>query len=434
MAGRVVIAGRPNVGKSTLFNRLLGRREAIVQEKPGVTRDIKEEDAEWTGHDFVLVDTGGWMTGGSELDQKVSTVAQRALKSADVILFVVDAEVGVTNEDEEFAQQLRPFSDQTLLIANKVDNEGRENDVWDFLSLGFGQPIAVAAQGGRNIGDLLDEIIDRLPEEELQAPETENAYDDSVDYSVAIVGRPNVGKSTLFNRLVGEDRSVVHDMPGTTRDVIDIDLDTELGKLRFLDTAGMRRAARVDDDTEFYSVTRALKAIDRANIAIYLVDATEGITTQDVRLLERVDAAGCPIVLILNKWETLDAERRSEVEQNVKDRLYFLTYAPVLKASAKTGLGIKKLYPALGAAIEGYSYRIPTRDLNKVIVNAQEAHSAPDARILYATQGATDPPTFTLFATRELPRTYLRYIERKLRENFKLDNTPIKLRVRRRAS
>lgn len=436
MSGRVVIVGRPNVGKSTLFNRLLGRREAIVQERPGVTRDPKEEDAEWTGREFLLVDTGGWLATGDDLEMKVSTASQRMLDDADVILFVVDAEVGLATDDEALVKFLRPFTDRVILVTNKVDHQARESDVWQFLSLGFGEPIGVAAQGGRNIGELLDEIVRRLPldpGEELGAPSIE-ATDDDVDYSVAIVGRPNVGKSTLFNRLVGEEKSIVHDMPGTTRDVIDTTLETEIGKLRFLDTAGMRRSSRVDDDTEFYSINRALRAIDRANIAIYVLDASEGITMQDARLLERVDGAGCPIVLLLNKWDKLNTEQRAELEKSVGDRLHFLSYSPVLKISAKTGLGVHKLYGALDGAIEGYTTRVPTGELNAVLQRAQDAHPAPGSRILYGTQGASDPPTFTIFATRELPRTYLRYIERKIREHFKLDNTPVKIRVRKRAS
>jgi GTP-binding protein len=433
MPGRVVIVGRPNVGKSTLFNRLLGRREAIVQKSSGVTRDAKEEEAEWSGATFILVDTGGWLAEGNELENKVSTSSVRALKEADVIVFVVDAEVGLTVEDESVGKLLRDYSEKVVLVANKVDNADREPEIWQFLALGFGQPIDAAAQGGRNIGELLDVIVGKLPDAQVE-PLNVSVSDGNADYSVAIVGRPNVGKSTLFNRLVGEEKSIVHNMPGTTRDVIDTEVETEIGRLRFLDTAGMRRSAKVDDDTEFYSINRALTAIDRANIAIYLVDASENITMQDVRLLERVDAAGCPIVLLLNKWDLIDSEKRAEVEQRVKERLHFLSYAPVLKGSAKSGLGIKKLYPALQAAIEGYTTRVPTRELNTLITRAQDRHPSPTGRILYATQGATDPPTFTLFATRELPKTYLRYIENQLRDHFKFDNTPLKLRVRRRAS
>jgi len=317
------------------------------------------------------------------------------------------------------------------LVANKADNPDREAAAWDFLRLGLGDPVPVSATIGRNSGDLLDVIVSHLPS--TPEPIINEQEDDNL-ISVAIVGRPNVGKSTLFNRIIGEERAVVHDMPGTTRDVIDTVVETPDGSLRILDTAGMRRHSRIDNDTEFYSITRGLKAIDRANIAIYVMDATEGVTHQDQRLVERVDGAGCPIVLVLNKWDLVKSSKRKQIETDVDDRMAFLSYAPVLKLSAKTGLGVHKLLPSIEEAIASYTRRVPTRELNKVIEAAQAAHAAPGARILYATQGATDPPTFTLFTTRSLSPTYLRYVERKLREHFGFSATPLKLRVRRRAS
>ncbi len=251
---------------------------------------------------------------------------------------------------------------------------------------------------------------------------------------MAIVGRPNVGKSTLFNRLIGADRSVVHDMPGTTRDTIDTVISTDEGDIRFVDTAGMRRKSRVDDGTEYYSFVRALQAIDRADAALLVIDATEGVTHQDQRLAERIDIAGSPVVLVLNKWDLLtDPERREQVSVDMADRLGFLGYAPVLKVSAFTGLGVHKLMPAIQAAIEAYHKRVPTRALNQLLQQAQAQHPAPAGKILYATQGATDPPTFTLFTNRALPPTYLRYLERKIREHFGFGPTPLKLRVRQRA-
>ena len=250
---------------------------------------------------------------------------------------------------------------------------------------------------------------------------------------VAIVGRPNVGKSTLFNRLIGDDRAVVHDLPGTTRDTIDTVVDTPEGPLRFVDTAGMRRKSRVDESAEYYSLVRALQAIDRADAAVLVIDATEGVTHQDQRLAERIDAAGSPVVMLLNKWELLDPEGRVRVTGEVEDRLSFLGYAPVLKISAKTGLGTHRLLPALAEAITAYHRRVPTGELNKVIQSAQSAHPSPGGRVLYATQGATDPPTFTLFVSKPLPAPYLRYLERKIREHFDFGPTPLKLRVRRRA-
>jgi GTP-binding protein len=253
-------------------------------------------------------------------------------------------------------------------------------------------------------------------------------------FSVAIVGRPNVGKSTLFNRLIGDDRSVVHDMPGTTRDTIDTVVETEAGPLRFIDTAGMRRRSRIDEDTEYYSLLRALAAVDRADTAVLVIDATAGVTNQDQRLGERIDAAGCPVVVLLNKWELLDAEARLDVKYQVGRQLHFLGESPVLPVSALSGKGVHKLIPALSAAIDAYRTRVPTRKVNEVIRSAQQAQPAPHGgRVLYATQGATDPPTFTLFANRDLPPSYLRYLERMLREAFNLGATPIKVRVRRRS-
>ncbi len=251
--------------------------------------------------------------------------------------------------------------------------------------------------------------------------------------SVALVGRPNVGKSTLFNRLIGEDRAVVHDLPGTTRDSIDTVVETEVGRLRFVDTAGMRRRSRMDHGTEWFSMVRALAAVDAADVALLVIDATEGITHQDQRLAERVDGAGCPIIVVLNKWELLDADARDEVLYQVRRKLHFLGEAAVLRLSALNGRGVHRLLPALGAAIAQYQTRVPTRQVNDTIRRAQQAQPAPHGgRILYATQGATDPPTFTLFTNREIPASYLRYIERQLRDAFDLGSTPVKLRVRRR--
>ncbi|HEX8804652.1 MAG TPA: GTP-binding protein [Acidimicrobiales bacterium] len=253
--------------------------------------------------------------------------------------------------------------------------------------------------------------------------------------TIALVGRPNVGKSTLFNRLTGDERAVVHDLPGTTRDAIDTVVETDLGPIRLVDTAGMRRRSKIDEGTEYYSLVRALKAVDEADVALLVIDATEGVTGQDQRLAERVDAAGCPIVVMLNKWELLDADERAEVRWQVGDKLRFIGEAPVLPVSALTGKGVHKLFPALSGSVEAYHRRIPTSRVNAVVHAAQQAHAAPaGARVLYATQGATDPPTFTLFANHDLPRTYLRYLERKLREAFDLGATPVKLRVRRRSS
>ena len=437
-----VIVGRPNVGKSTLFNRVIGEQAAIVEDRPGVTRDRKELEANWLGHRFMLVDTGGWMPGGSELDAKVSRQVEAAVRNADLVIFVVDGSVGVTDDDELMASWLRKSDATVMLVVNKADNDRREADRWDFLSLGLGDPYPVSALHGRRAGDLLDEVIVRMPSSPLSEEYIPNyGLDQEIipvgeqkPPRVALVGRPNVGKSTLFNRLVGEDRAVVHDMPGTTRDSIDTLVETEDGPVVFVDTAGMRRRSRIDDSAEYYSLVRALRAVDGSDIALFVIDATQGITAQDQRLAERIDAAGCPIVIMLNKWELIDdAEERERIDLEVKRKLYFVDDAPVLKVSALTGKGVHKLRPVLQEAILQYHRRIPTRDVNRVIADAQQRQAAGGgARVMYALQGATDPPTFTLFVNRELPQPYIRYLERSIREAFQFGSTPLKLRVRRK--
>ncbi|MGZ4760589.1 MAG: ribosome biogenesis GTPase Der [Acidimicrobiales bacterium] len=431
----VAIVGRPNVGKSTLLNRIVGRRAAIVEEKPGVTRDRKEVEAEWQGFPFLLVDTGGWLPGGDALDDKVSRQSERAIREADAVLFVVDTVVGITEEDSRVADLLRRVDTPVLVVPNKVDDTNREASTWEFMSLGLGEPYPVSALHGRGTGDLLDALVAVLPEAEVDPGDGAVAGDGDKIFSVALVGRPNVGKSTLFNRLIGDERAVVHDMPGTTRDAIDTVVETPDGPVRFVDTADMRRKAKIDENTEYYSFVRALQSIDSADVALLVIDATVGITHQDQRLAERIDAAGCPVVVLLNKWETLDAEQRTEIDYEVGQRLHFLGESPVLKISALTGKGVQRLLPALADSIEDYHRRVPTRKVNEVIRTAQSAQPGPHgARVLYAVQGATEPPTFTLFANKELPATYLRYLERKLREEFDFGSTPIKMRVRKRDS
>jgi GTPase len=477
----VAVVGRPNVGKSTLVNRILGRRETIVEERPGVTRDRKSLEAEWVGRDFTLVDTGGWQVGGMALDKLVSAQAQKAIEEADAVLFVVDVTVGPTQADADVARLLVRSARPVVLAVNKVDTPARELDIWDFASLGFVQPWPVSALHGRGTGDLLDALVEVLPpegedrvgalpqgwteegvesggagadpvlERELledgvledgvlagEAQEGEGVAgqaDSPGTISVAIVGRPNVGKSTLFNRLIGDERAIVHDMPGTTRDTIDTVVETSDGPVRFIDTAGMRRRGKEAEGAEYYSMVRALQAIDRATLALVVIDANEGVTKQDQRLAERVDAAGNPVVIVLNKWDLLDNEAKELVRAQVANMLGFVSYAPSLEISAQTGRGVQRLYPALSKAVEAYRRRVPTALLNKALAAAQAAHPAPHgARVLYATQGATDPPTFTLFTSKELPASYIRYLERSIRERFDFGPTPLKLRARRRAS
>lgn len=442
----VVIVGRPNVGKSTLFNRILGEQAAIVENRPGVTRDRKELEAEWLGVRFRVIDTGGWMPKGSDLDDKVSRQVEAAVAEADLVLLVVDASVGVLEDDESVADWLRRGAHEVLVVGNKADNNRREDEMWQFLSLGLGDAVPVSALHGRRAGDLLDVVLERLGDKAVRTEEPDLGIrgrdDDDEPWTpedarpprVAIVGRPNVGKSTLFNRLVGSDRSVVHDMAGTTRDAIDTLVETEDGPIVFIDTAGMRKKGRIDDSAEYYSLVRALRAIDDADIALLIVDSTEGVTGQDQRLAERVDASGCPIVILLNKWDLVDdPERRHEIETEMRRKLAFLGDTPVIKISALSGKNVHKLRPRLQEAIEQYHRRVPTRDVNRVVIQAQqESPAGGGAKVLYAVQGATDPPTFTLFVNRELPQHHVRFLERRIKEAFGFGATPIKLKIRKR--
>jgi GTP-binding protein len=428
--------GRPNVGKSTLFNRFVGEQAAIVEDHPGVTRDRHTREVEWCGRFFNVVDTGGWMPGGSQLDSKVSRQVETAAREADIVIFLVDATAGLNDDDEAIAAWLRSTGRPILLVANKVDGPTAEIDLWQFLSLGLGDAVPVSAIHGRKSGDLLDVLIDQLDLDAAEQP-AEGVYvrdPETKEPRVAIVGRPNVGKSTLFNRLVGEERSIVHDLAGTTRDAIDTRIETTDGPIVFVDTAGMRRRSKVERGTEYYSIIRALRAVDESDIALLVIDSTEGVTSQDQRLAERIDASGCPIVVVLNKWEMLAAEQREVVEIELHRRLYFIGDSPIVKLSALTGKNVHRLQPLLTDAITSYHKRVPTKDVNRVLAAAQQQQPAGQgARVLYALQGAIDPPTFTLFVNRELPQTYLRYLERSIREAFEFGSTPIKLRVRTRS-
>jgi GTP-binding protein len=435
----VVVAGRPNVGKSSLVNRIVGTRAAVVEEEQGVTRDRKVLTADWAGVPFSVMDTGGWLAAGDVLEAKVSEQAERALEEADVVLMVVDVTTGVTEEDLAAAKVIRRSGAPVRLVVNKIDDATREPEVWQFVSLGLGDPFAISALHGRGTGDLLDEVVGLFPADAadergafvagrdgLEAAEDEGANGPRV----AIIGRPNVGKSTLFNRLLGEERSIVHDMPGTTRDAIDTVVETEDGPVCFIDTAGLRRPSKTDRGTEQHATMRALRALERADIAILVIDATVGASHQDQRLAERIGVSGCPAIVALNKWDLVGADDRDDVLAGVGDRLAFLGAAPVLKISALSGKGVRRILPALRDAEEAYHQRVPTGALNRTLQELQGRQPAPRARIRYGVQGAIDPPTFTLFSSGRLPQTYLRYIERGLREKFGLGATPMKLRVR----
>ena len=422
----VVIVGRPNVGKSSLVNRLAGKRVTVVEEHRGVTRDRKAVEVDWRGLSFDVVDTGGWLEAGDALEAKVSRQAEAALSGADLVLLVVDVTTGLVDEDTHAARWALRSGRPVALVVNKVDDTQHEANSWEFLRLGAGDPHPVSALHGRGAGDLLDFIVDQLGD---QSPEDEQPDDDGA-LRVAIVGRPNVGKSTLFNTLIGEERSVVHDMPGTTRDAIDTVVETEAGLIRFIDTAGMRRRAKTEAGLETYAVLRSLDALDRADIAVLVIDATVGATGQDQRLAERISAAGCPSLVVLNKWELVDTEDRDAVLASVGDKLAFLGDAPVMKTTATSGKGVHRILPALSIAAADYVKRVPTGALNRAIRDLQIKQPAPTGKIRYAVQGATEPPTFTLFVAGRLPSTYLRYVERSLRERFELGNSPLRVRVR----
>jgi len=442
----VVVAGRPNVGKSSLVNRIVGSRAAVVEEEQGVTRDRKVLTADWAGVPFSVMDTGGWLAAGDALEAKVSTQAERALEEADVVLMVVDVTTGVTDEDLAAAKVIRRSGAPVRLVVNKIDDSTHEAEAWQFVSLGLGDPFPVSALHGRGTGDLLDEVVGLFPGEASDLRDgaaatagatagADAAGEEEDDGGaqgprVAIIGRPNVGKSTLFNRLLGEERSIVHDMPGTTRDAIDTVVETEDGPICFIDTAGLRRPSKTDRGTEQHATLRALRALERADIAILVIDATVGASHQDQRLAERIGVSGCPAIVALNKWDLVATEDRDDVLAGVGDRLAFLGAAPVLKISALSGRGVRRILPALRDAEEAYHQRVPTGALNRTLQELQSRQPAPRARIRYGVQGAIDPPTFTLFSSGRLPQTYLRYIERGLREKFDLGATPMKLRVR----
>jgi GTP-binding protein len=411
-----------------LVNRLAGKRVTVVEEHRGVTRDRKAVEVEWGGLTFDVVDTGGWLEAGDSLEAKVSQQAEAALATADLVLLVVDVTTGMVDEDTHAANWALRSGRPLLLVVNKVDEAQHEASSWEFLGLGAGDPHTVSAQHGRGTGDLLDEIVNRLGEER-QIEEVADADDDGA-LRVAIVGRPNVGKSTLFNQLIGEERSVVHDLPGTTRDAIDTLVQTDVGLIRFIDTAGMRRRAKTEAGLETYAVLRSLDALDRSDIAILVIDATLGATGQDQRLAERISAAGCPSLVVLNKWELVPVDERDAVLATVGEKLAFLGDAPVMKTTATSGKGVHRILPALSIAAADYGKRVPTGALNRAIRDLQIKQPAPTGKIRYAVQGATEPPTFTLFIAGRLPSTYLRYVERSLRERFSLGSSPLRVRVR----
>ena len=438
----VAVVGRPNVGKSTLVNRLAGRRDAIVEEKPGVTRDRTVHEAEWRGRRMALVDTGGWTPGWARdetaYDDAVSAQAELATASADLILLVVDATVGVTEEDAAAAAWLRGADAPILLVANKVDGLGTPRqpaaELAELYSLGVGDPHPVSAQHGRGSGDLLDEIDRRL--RDAGAFDRTGATGSDDIPGVALIGRPNVGKSSLFNRLLGEQRTIVDDRPGTTRDAVDTVVEVAGGRsYRFVDTAGLRRKLRAGHPTEYYSTVRTVQALEAAAVALLVVDAAAGVSEQEQKLARQILDAGRAVVLVLNKWDLLDEYQREWVDRERDRLLHFLPWAPLVRTSAATGRGIDKLLPATDAVLTEWQRRIPTAKLNDwladtVAATAPPLHGGRSVRLRYVTQVAVAPPRFRVFTTGELSPGYLRYLERRLRESFGFAGTPIDIDFR----
>lgn len=427
---RVAVVGRANVGKSTLVNRILGRRVAIVEQRPGVTRDRTEHVARWRGRPFLLVDTGGWEHDADGLTERVVAQAERAVDEADLVVFVVDVTAGVLPDDERYAELLRRAGTPLLLVANKADAPRHELLAADLYRLGLGEPHPVSALHGRGTGDLLDTILERLPAPAVGAP------DETAAPRVAIVGRPNVGKSSLFNRLVRDDRSVVDEAPLTTRDAVDTAVMLDGEPWILVDTAGMRRRYRHGEDTELYSVDRTRAAVEHADLALFVVDGSRRLGQQDQRLAALLRDAGRGLVLVVNKWDLVDEDRRGELERELDRLLRFVTWVPRLNVSARTGRGVRRIAPTLRGVWSGYTHRIPTRELNEVVAELTERSPPPSSRgrpvrVKYATQVDTRPPTVVVFTNRPLQDDYRRYLVRGLRDRFDLLGVPIRLVDRR---
>ena len=425
----VAVVGRPNVGKSTLVNRILGRREAVVQDIPGVTRDRVSYDALWSGRRFVVQDTGGWEPDAKGLQQLVAEQASVAMRTADAIIFVVDATVGATTADEAAARLLQRSGKPVFLVANKVDTERGEADAAELWSLGLGEPHPISAMHGRGVADLLDQVIDALP------AVSEMASGGGGPRRVALVGKPNVGKSSLLNRLAGDERSVVHDVAGTTVDPVDSLIELDGKVFRFVDTAGLRRKVGQASGHEYYASIRTHGAIDSAEVAVVLIDGSQPLTEQDQRVLSMVVDAGRALVLAFNKWDLVDEDRRDLLDREIDRELAQLQWAPRVNISAKTGRAVQKLVPALEKSLESWDTRVSTGRLNTFVKEIVAATPPPvrggkQPRILFATQATARPPTFVLFTTGFLEAGYRRFLERRLRETFGFEGSPIRINVR----
>ena len=426
----LAVIGRPNVGKSTLVNRILGRREAVVQDVPGVTRDRVTYDAQWRGRRFTVVDTGGWDPGAEGLAAAVSAQAEVAIEAADAVLFVVDATVGATDADEAVVKVLRRTKRPVVLAANKVDDERAESDAAMLWSLGLGEPYVVSALHGRGSGDLLDAILEALPEAPADRDDAEGG-----PRRVALLGRPNVGKSSLLNRLSGEQRVLVDSVAGTTRDPVDslVEVDGEMWK--FIDTAGLRRRVAHASGAEYYSSLRTQAALEAAEVAVVLIDADEVLSEQDQRIIGMAEEAGRALVLAFNKWDLVDEDRRAYLTKEIDRDLARVAWAPRVNVSALTGRSVDRLGPAMRTALAGWETRVSTAKLNSwigdlVAQTPPPVRSGKQPKVLFATQAGTRPPRFVLFTSGFLEAGYRRFIERRLREDFGFAGTPIEVSVK----
>jgi GTP-binding protein len=425
----VAVVGRPNVGKSTLVNRILGRREAVVEDRPGVTRDRVAYDAEWNGRRFTVVDTGGWEPDASGLAARVADQAELAMEAADVILLVVDARVGATDTEDAVTRVLRRAKKPVVVAANKVDAQQFEGDAHSLWGLGLGEPMPVSALHGRGSGDLLDAIVQAFPEQELGGTASDPRR------RVALLGKPNVGKSSLLNQLAGTDRVVVDSVAGTTVDPVDEIIELGGKEWMFVDTAGIRRRHKEASGHEFYATLRTQSALEKAEVAVVLVEANEVLAEQDTRILSMAVDAGRAIVIAYNKWDLTDEERRYYLEREIERDLVQFTWVPRVNISARTGRHVEKLVPAIELALQSWDTRVPTGRLNSFLTEIVAAHPHPirggkQPKILFGTQASTRPPRFVLFASGFIEAGYRRFIERRLREEFGFEGTPIEISVR----
>ena len=426
----IAVVGRPNVGKSTLVNRVIGRREAVVEDVPGVTRDRVAYDAEWSGRSFTVVDTGGWDADATGRAARIAAQAEIAVEAADVVVFVVDGTVGATDSDEAVCRVLRRARKPVILAVNKVDGQSGEADAASLWSLGLGEPYPVSALHGRGSGDLLQAMVDALPE-----TTTVDAAPTGGPRRVALLGKPNVGKSSLLNRLVGSDRALVDPVAGTTVDPVDELVDLGGQKFRFIDTAGIRRKVASASGTEYFASLRTHAALERAEVAAVLLDAGQPLTEQDQRIITSVVDAGRALVLVFNKWDLVDEDRRGLLEREIDRDLARVEWAPRVNLAALTGRRVDRLLPALNTAIESWERRIPTGRLNAFLGELVAATPPPvrggkQPKILFGTQASTRPPTFVLFTTGFLEAGYRRFIVRRLREDFDFTGTPLHVSVR----